>query len=87
MSLKGTTQPIKRTPGLELRYKTSVISIMASHFDCKHSCRIEKNVPMAFILFSIWRDGAESLGIETTSCLWFYHICVDLEIDVVYLSK
>ena len=31
---------------------------------------MEKNVPIAFILYSRWQDGAESLGIETTSCLW-----------------
>ena len=32
---------------------------------------IEKNVPIAFILSSRWRDGAESLGIETASCLCY----------------
>ena len=34
-----------------------------------HRCHIKKNVPIAFILPSRWQDGAESLGIETTSCL------------------
>ena len=53
-------------------YKTSVISVMVGHFDCKHSCLVEKNVPIAFILpSSRWQDGAKSLGIETTSYLCF----------------
>ena len=47
-----------------LLYETSVISIMVSHFDYKHRCLVEKNVPIAFILPSRWQDGAESLGIE-----------------------
>ena len=38
----------------------------------KHRCLVEKNVPIAFILPRRWQDGAESLGIETTSCLWLY---------------
>ena len=41
---------------------------MADH-DGNHRCVIEKNVPKAFILPSRWWDSAESLGIETTSCL------------------
>ena len=45
---------------------------MGSQFDYKHRCLIEKNVPMALILPSRWKDGAESLGIECTSCLWPY---------------
>ena len=32
---------------------------------------MEKNVPIAFILPSKWQNDAESLGIETTSCLWY----------------
>ena len=48
---------------------TSVVSIMVDHFDCK-SCLVEKNVPKAFILPSRWQDAAESLGVETTNCLW-----------------
>ena len=40
---------------------------MADH-DGNHRCLIEKNVPIAFILPNRWQDGAESLGIETTSC-------------------
>ena len=43
---------------------------MVGHVDCKHSCLVDNNVPIAFVLASRWRDGAESLGIETTSCLW-----------------
>ena len=40
-----------------------MISIMVSHFDYKHGCLAEKNVPIVLILTSRWRDGAESLGI------------------------
>ena len=47
-----------------LLYKISVISIMVGHFDHKHRCLIEKNVPITLILPSRWRYGAESLGIE-----------------------
>ena len=47
-----------------------MISIMVDHFDYKQRCPVEKNVPIAFILPSRWRDGAESLGMERTSCLW-----------------
>ena len=47
-----------------LLYKTFVISIMVSHFDNKHRCLIEKNVPIVFSLPSRWQDGAESLGME-----------------------
>ena len=46
-----------------------MISIMVSHFDYKHRCLIENNVPIAFILPRRWQDGAESLGMEHTSCL------------------
>ena len=35
-----------------------------------HRCLIKKNSPIALILPSRWQDGAESLGMETTSCLW-----------------
>ena len=34
----------------------------------KHRCHVEKNVLIVSILPSRWRDGAESLRIETTSC-------------------
>ena len=44
---------------------------MADH-DGNHRCLIEKNVPIAFILPSRWQYGAESLKMETTSCLWIY---------------
>ena len=46
---------------------------MVGHFDYKHRCLVEKNVPIAFILPSRWQYGAESLGIERTSCLWPYY--------------
>ena len=39
---------------------------MADH-DGNHRCLIEKNVPIALILPSRWQDGAESVGMETTS--------------------
>ena len=42
---------------------------MADH-DENHRCLIEKNVTIASIFPSRWQDGAESLGMETTSCLW-----------------
>ena len=51
-----------------LLYETFLISIMVIHFDCKHSCLIEKNVSIVFILPRRWRDDDESLGIKTTSC-------------------
>ena len=51
-------------------YETSVIAIMVGHFDYKHRCLKEKNVPIVLILPSRWRDGTESLGMESTSCLW-----------------
>ena len=44
---------------------------MVSHFDYKHRCLAEKNVPIALILPSRWQDGAESLGTECTSCLCY----------------
>ena len=50
----------------------SVIFIMVGHFDCKHRCHVEKNAPIRFILPNRWQNGAESLGIETTSCLCLY---------------
>ena len=46
-----------------------MISIMVSHFDYKHRCPVEKNVPIALILPSRSHYGAESLGVERTSCL------------------
>ena len=64
--------------------KTSVISIMVSHFDNKHRCLIEKNVPIALILPSRWQEGAESLGIERTSCLCKYaYLMQKISIHVV----
>ena len=43
---------------------------MADH-DGNHRCLVEKNDPIAFILPSRGLDGAESLGMETTTnCLW-----------------
>ena len=49
---------------------------MVSHFDYKHRCLLEKNVPIALILPSRWQDGPESLGIEHNSCL-FYHLAIN----------
>ena len=45
---------------------------MVSQFDYKHKCLVEKIVPIAFIFPSRWHDGAESLEIERTTCLWSY---------------
>ena len=42
----------------------SLISIIVGHFDYKHRCLVEKNVPIVLIFPSRSRDGAESLGIE-----------------------
>ena len=50
---------------------------MADH-DGNHRCLEETNVPIAFILTSRWQDGAESLGIETTSCFCRKTSCDDL---------
>ena len=41
---------------------------MADH-DGIHRCLVKKNVPIALIFPSRWQDGAESLGMETTSCI------------------
>ena len=46
-----------------------MISIMVGHFDYKHRCLIEKNVPIVLILASRWQDGAESLGMELSMAL------------------
>ena len=56
-----------------------VISVMVGHFDCKCSCLIEKNVPMAFILTNRWQDGAESLGIESDKLTTY--------VDVVHIVE
>ena len=64
-----STGQIKRDGNI-LLYETVVFTVkMANHFG-NHRCLVEKNVFIAFILTSRWRDGAESLGIETTCCLW-----------------
>ena len=44
---------------------------MADH-DGNHRFLIDKIVPIVFILPSRWQDGAEILGMETTSCLRQY---------------
>ena len=49
----------------------SVFMVKMADHDGNHRCLIEKNVPIALILPGRWQDGAESLEIETTSCLWF----------------
>ena len=41
---------------------------MANH-DGNHRSLVEKNVPIALILPRKSEDGAECLGMETTSCL------------------
>ena len=54
--------------------QSSLLDICDFHhdFDYKHRCLIEENVPRELILPSRWQYSAESLGMETTSCLWFY---------------
>ena len=47
----------------------SVFMVKMADHDGNHRCLIEKNVPIALILPGRWQDGAESLGIERTSCL------------------
>ena len=49
---------------------TSVIIVKMADHDGNHRCLIEKNVPIALIFPNKWQDGAKSLGMETTSCLW-----------------
>ena len=49
-----------------------MISIIVGHFDCKHSCVLEKNVSIVLILPDRWQNGAVSLWIETTSCPYLY---------------
>ena len=53
-----------------LLYETSMIFIIGRHFDQKHRCLVEMNVLIVYILHGRWHDGAESLEIEHTSCLW-----------------
>ena len=69
-----------------LLYETSVISIMVSHFDYQHRCLT------ALILPSRWQDGAESLGMETTSCLWLHlfknvEFCLSSSIHSKYVGR
>ena len=47
---------------------------MVGHFDNKHRCLEEKNVPKALILPSRWQDSAESLGMEHTYYLRLYQV-------------
>ena len=53
-----------------LLYATSVIILKMDDHDGNHRYLVENNVPMVLIFPSRWQDGAESLGMETTSCLW-----------------
>ena len=45
--------------------------VKMDNHDGNHRCLEDKNVPIALVLPSRWWDGAESLGIEHTSCLCF----------------
>ena len=58
----------KKCYGNIILYMTSLISVMVVHFDCKYSCLVENNVPIAFIYPSRWQNDDESLRIVTTSC-------------------
>ena len=49
--------------------KTSVIFVKMADHDGNHRCLVEKFVPIALILPRRWQDGAESIGMETTSSL------------------
>ena len=40
--------------------------------DENHRCLVEKNVPIALIFPTRWQDSAESLWMETTSCLCYW---------------
>ena len=51
--------------------------LKADHYG-NHRCLVENIVPLVFIFPSIWQDGAESLGMETTSCVWFCCCCLYL---------
>ena len=69
-----------------LLYMTSVISVMVSHFVCKHSCLVEKNVPIAFTLASRWWDGADSLAVyvfvfSLSTGQWVTIFHVNLKVD------
>ena len=55
--------------GNVLLYKTSVFIVKMADHDGNHRCLVENNVPIVLILPSRWQDGAESQGIERTSCL------------------
>ena len=46
------------------------LSAPSRHLLGKISPMYEKNVPIVVILPSRWQDGAESPGMERTSCLW-----------------
>ena len=58
-----------------------MISIMVGHFDYKNRFLVVKNVPIALILPNRWQDGAESLGMERTSCL-----CMTIDNAAIYVK-
>ena len=43
--------------------------VKMADLDGNHRCLVENNVHKALILASKLQDGAESVGMETTSCL------------------
>ena len=51
--------------GSILLNETAVFAVKKVDHYGNYRCLIEKNVPIAFILPGRWRDGGESLGIET----------------------
>ena len=59
---------------------------MADH-DENHRCLVKKNVPIALILTSRWRDGADSIGIKRTSCLCFGTLNVMLFIQTATTTE
>ena len=50
-------------------FSMTVLIVKMADCNGNHRCHIEKNVPIALILPSRWQDGAESVEMETTSCL------------------
>ena len=61
-----------------------VYSFWADH-EGNHGCLVEKYVPILLILPNRWQDGAESLGMETTSCLCQYQAeCLSAKMDLKF---
>ena len=70
-AIDSVSIPRLLAPSCHLLGKINAIGsfFLSLQTEVQQRCHIEKNVPIVFILPSRWQDGAESLGIETTSCL------------------